>query len=111
MSTKLVIKTDQRQMGLANELVDALKTGGLEISRGPRTRGEPIVDIIVALGSVGAFTSLYKIICNFFIKDKDRKLIIKHKGGEIEIVGHSLPDEMALLQKIAPDLAERKKSE
>lgn len=109
MSTKLVISIDKSESALAVELANAMKTAGLNISRGPRRRGEPVMDIILTLGSAGAFTALYQIICKLFEKNKDRKLVIKYKGGEIEITGHSLPEELSLLQKIAPELGKRKK--
>lgn len=110
MSIKLVISIDQSEADLRVELVDAIKTAGLDISRGPRKRGEPVVDIILTLGSAGAFTALYQIICKLLEKNKDRRLVIKYKGGEVEITGHSLPEELSLLQKIAPGLDKQKKS-
>jgi len=107
MKIKLVISLEQDEVALVAELAETMKRAGLNVSQGPRKRGEPVSDIVVMLGSTGAFTVLYKIMFKFLEKDKDRKIVLKYKDGEIEIVGHSMPEELELIQKFKPYLSEK----
>ncbi len=64
----------------------------------------PPSDIIVALGSAGVFTAVYKAISSFLSRNRDRELTLERGEVKITIKGHSLPEEMDLLKKIAPEL-------
>jgi len=109
MSIKLVVSLDPHEIGLVTELIDSMKAANVDVSRGPRQRGMPVADIILTLSSAGAFTALYQVISKALEKNKDRKIVIKSKNKEIEITGHSLPEELMLLQKLAPELIKQKK--
>jgi hypothetical protein len=66
--------------------------------------GSFIIDMIVALGSAGAFTAVYRIICKWLDRNKNRKLIIKTRNAHVAIVGHSIPDERELLDRLKLNL-------
>lgn len=109
MTTILQILTDEDDPSAPVEMVQAIREAGIEIrEQNPRVRGLAVVDIIVALGSAGVFTALYQVMCKILERNANRSLTIKHKGGEITISGHSLPEETALLKLVAPELAEQK---
>jgi len=91
---------------LSNEIRQGINLAGLDLNpRGVRIR-IPISpnEIVVALGSAGAFTALYKIICKVLEKDKDREIRIEREGVSIQIRGHSIPNEKELLKQLAPEL-------
>ncbi len=95
---------------LQEEFVSELSNAEIEIETpSRRVRGEPLVDLVVTLGSAGVFTALYQIIFKLVEKNKDRSITIKFKKGEITINGHSLPEELDLLRIVAPELMDQKK--
>jgi hypothetical protein len=74
----------------------------------PRTRSLPIpAEIVVAIGSAGAFTALYQVINKFLERNKDRELRLESQGRALTIKAHSLPEEQALLKQLAPELVEQ----
>jgi hypothetical protein len=83
-------------------------SAGLEPKHPARFRDIPAsLDILVALGSAGAFTALYQVIASLLAKNKDRELTIERKGLKLTLKGHSLPEEKALLLQLAPELVEK----
>ena len=62
--------------------------------------GSFIINMVVALGSAGAFTAVYKIICKWFDRNKNRKLIIGTPDIHITIEGHSIPEQRELLDRL-----------
>ncbi|MCD4811489.1 hypothetical protein K8R14_02685 [bacterium] len=93
---------------LASEVVQEINKAGIEIYP-PIIRKREVSltpEIIIALGSAGAFTALYQIISKFFEKNKDREITIEHEGTKITIKGHSLPEEKELFKKLALDFME-----
>jgi len=80
------------------------------VSYNPPERGIPHVgEIIVAIGSAGAFQALYQVICKVLEKNKDREIIVVRKDKQITIKGHSLPEEKDIIRQIAPELIRRPK--
>lgn len=92
---------------MAVEVERAIDEAGTEVRRSLRTRGGFPTEIVVALGSAGAFTALYQIISNILEKDKNRELTIERDGNKITLKGHTLPEEKQLLRELAPDLIGR----
>lgn len=97
-----------------DEISYELKGAGIETrqisgSRGDRrrVRGFPISpeisEIIVGLGSAGAFTAFYKIICKLLEKNKSREFHFVRGNTEIHINGHNILDEKELLKIIAAE--------
>lgn len=108
MATSLRIQISDDPV-LASEAAQAIKEAGIEIQpETPRVRGIPAaIEIVVALGSAGAFTALYKVICRLLEKNKYREVTIEGKRMKICLKGHSLPEERELLEKLAPELTNR----
>jgi hypothetical protein len=107
--TSIVRISMEDDEALQSEVEQAFEAAGIEIQPGVlRTRGIPsptdIATIIVALGSAGAFTTLYQTIVKLLEKNKDREVTIEGAGTKICLKGHSFPEEMELLQKVAPEL-------
>jgi hypothetical protein len=67
-------------------------------------------EVIVTLGSAGAFTALYKVLSKVLNVNKNRQITIQHKESSISITGHSLMEEEALIKMIAPHLLDDKKT-
>jgi len=91
----------------AAELKDAIAGCPMVVmSYTPPSRGIPanLSQILVSLGSAGAFTALYQVISKFLEKNKDRELTIERKGIKVVIKGHGLPEEYILLEMLAPEL-------
>ena len=87
---------------LITEITKLITETGIEIyDRYLRRRGIPHLDIIVALGSAGAFTALYQVICKYLEKNKDREITIEREGTKICIKGHSVPEEKEFLKTFA----------
>jgi hypothetical protein len=61
-----------------------------------------IINMIVALGSAGAFTAVYKIIRHWLARNKDRSVLLKTDRGEIKLSGQSAADQRELLEKLMP---------
>ena len=66
------------------------------------------VEIIVTLGSAGAFTALYKVLSKLLNTNKSRQITIQHKESSISITGHSIMEEKELIKLIAPHLLDEK---
>ncbi len=96
------------QPDLLAELEKEAKEVGLNPTRPARMRNIPLQEIIVGLGSAGAFTALFQLISNLLLKNKDRELIIISKGTTLTLKGHSLPEEKELLERLLPEFAEAK---
>ena len=108
MATSLRIQIKDDPV-LASEAAQAIKEAGIEIQpRTPRVRGIPVaIEIVVALGSAGAFTVLYQVICRLLEKNKERELTVERKGMKIRLIGHSLLEEREFLEKLVPELTNR----
>jgi hypothetical protein len=61
-------------------------------------------EVIVALGSAGVFTALYQTITSYLARNKDREITLQKGKTKITIKGHSVPDEIELMQLMAPEL-------
>lgn len=69
-------------------------------------------EVIVALGSAGVFTVVYQCIASYLTRNQGRELTLTKGDVTITIKGHSLPDQTALIAKLAPELlAQTKKDE
>jgi len=84
-----------------------------EIKRNPElTIANPgtmrATEIIVALGSAGAFTALYKVVSEYLKKDTSKKLVIERtvKGKKTKFVldGFNTKELSKLLQLLPPEL-------
>jgi len=91
---------------LPKELELAIKETDIDIvSIDQSHRGAiAFVDIVVALGSAGAFTALYQIICKLMEKDKDRELTIESDKKKVTLKGFKLPEAKELLKMLAPEV-------
>ena len=91
-------------VALAAKATQAIEDVGIEI-RHPRPEREVApLEIIVALGSAGAFAGLYRIIGGLLVKNKGWKVMIKTECGEIIIEGPTLPGVKEILEQLAPEL-------
>lgn len=87
-----------------SELERELHALGLVPQAPPRRkRSLASAELIIALGSAGAFTALYKVICALIERKAGRSLTVKWGTGEVNIVGHSLPEERELVSRIWPE--------
>lgn len=86
-----------------SEATQALQDAGIEVRKPPRMRSASPMDIIVALGSAGAFTALYQVICKLLDK-KERALTIERGDTKISLKGCSLQEMKELLEQLAPEL-------
>lgn len=88
---------------LTQDLMDRMKKAGLSAS--PVDRIMPgVSEVVLALGSAGAFTAFYNIVSTLLSTNKNREITIKYNGSSISIKGHSVPEEQELLEQIAPQL-------
>ena len=67
------------------------------------------IDVWIAMGSVGAFTALYKVICKYLERNNENELTIMNGDVKITIKAHSLPEESALIRKLFPEELEKTK--
>jgi hypothetical protein len=83
---------------------------GVEIKyRIPLKRGLPVpFEVVVAVGSAGAFTALYQVICKVLEKDKDRELTLEYGKKKIIIKGHSIRKGKEILNNLFPEFIETK---
>lgn len=103
------------QPGLIAELEETAGELGLNPTHPARLRAGPLpVEVIVALGSAGAFTALFQLVSSFLSKNKDRELTISipSEGKTLTMKGHSLSEEKDMLRLLAStfDGQERKKT-
>lgn len=63
----------------------------------------PLNDLLVTLGSAGAFTALYQIISMILQRHKERELTFERGETKITIKGHNLPEERELLKQLFPE--------
>lgn len=83
------------------EATQAFKEAGIE-TRTPRRRGGPLpLDIIIALGSAGAFSTVYQIFAKLLDKDKGRAVTIETKNTKISVTGFSLSQVKEFLEHLA----------
>jgi hypothetical protein len=87
---------------LLAELREAAETAGLSPRSPPRVRG--VADILLAIGSAGAFTAVYQIIASVLKKDAERELTLKLGEVVLTVKGHNLPEEQKLLSLLMPKL-------
>jgi hypothetical protein len=91
-----VLMREMEEAGLSPKPVGHMIPGALEI--------------VVALGSAGAFTTFYNVLSKLLNANKNREITIQFNGFSLSIKGHSVPEEEALLKQIAPQLADAKKN-
>ena len=106
MSTRLQLCFG-KDASFAAEAMQALQNAGIDFRKTPRMRGVSPMDIIIALGSAGAFTALYRVISKLLDKNKDREVTIKRGETEICLKGYSLPETNELLEQFAPELLKK----
>ena len=70
-----------------------------------------VKDMLVILGSVGAFSALWKIICTYLERNKNRELTIEREGRKVGIKGHNLPEEESLMSRLLQDTIRTKDNE
>jgi hypothetical protein len=112
----LTLRIDLGDDELLNaEAAQALKAAGVEIESpeqpgGPlRTRGAVAAsDLIVALGSGGAFTALYQVLSALIARHHEREIQIERGGVKVSLKGHSLAEEKDLLARLFPEFASEK---
>ena len=70
-----------------------------------RKRGPllPLPEFTIAVGSAGAFATLYRVIRAYLERNRDRELVIETKKGKIIIKGHSMADEQEVLSALGLD--------
>ncbi len=110
MEILLTIRTAKSE-SWAEDVSNSLRKSGIEIrrsghsdKRGAHVRGLTFPsEIIVALGSAGAFTAFYKVIRKLLEANKDRGVEFIRKGIKVSIKGHSLPEEKELLETLVPE--------
>jgi hypothetical protein len=73
----------------------------------PVRGGGFVAELIVALGSAGAFTTLYHIIRAYLGRNASKKLLIASPKGRIEMVGHTAQDEAVVLGRLGFGSEER----
>ena len=94
---------------LVRELEVGLKLAGLDtVTPGRMLPADVPVEIIVTLGSAGAFTALHHVLASVLRKDSARELTIAvpSTGARITVKGHNLKDEKELLRAVGSDLFE-----
>ncbi|MBU1165207.1 hypothetical protein KKA15_06655 [Patescibacteria group bacterium] len=65
------------------------------------TRGFiPPMEIIVTLGSAGAFSALYKIICDLLKRHNSKVIILEMNDTKVTLVAHSLKEEKEILEEL-----------
>ena len=87
---------------LAAEAIQAIRDVGLEI-RHPQHRRDitGVIEVFVALGSVGAFAGLYQIVSKLLEKNKNWTVEIEtEQGKKIIIKGPTLPGVKELLEQL-----------
>ena len=110
MSTLFQIKIDD-DPDLVEELTEAIAEASPDIEDlTPRGRNVPVTEIIVALGTAGAFAGFYQIITTLLTKNLSRELAIERDGVKISLKGQSIPEMEALIEKFAPELIKQKTS-
>jgi hypothetical protein len=97
---------------LINEIKEAVDQVGLSTYRPAQIRDvAATLEIIIAFGSAGTFTMIYRIISLVLQKDKSREINIKCGDKQLSLKGHSLPAEMELIKTLVPDLINAQESE
>jgi len=74
---------------------------GMQFMHGP-------FEIVITLASAGAFTALYKTICKYLERNKDRELTFVKGDKKITIKGHGFPEERALTRELLPGASKEK---
>jgi hypothetical protein len=93
----------------AAEAVRALRSAHIETHMTPRMRGVSPIEVIVTLGSAGAFTAVYKVISKLLDRNKDREVTMKRGEMEVCVKGYNLPETNELLDRLAPELLKKKR--
>jgi hypothetical protein len=119
MSVFLRIVTDREDNSSdvdVNRALEDLKQLKNAIQESPHLRianlntRRAIPEIIVALGSAGAFTALYKIICELINKDKSKKFVVERtingQKTKFECNGFSAKEMGKLFQMLPTELKE-----
>lgn len=89
---------------LTDEIEQALKEEGLDTRR-PRTRGS--IEIVVALGSAGAFTALYQVLAKLLERNQGKEVTLERRGTKISLKGLSMHETNELLEQLTPELIAR----
>lgn len=92
------------------EAMKAFQDAQIEVQKPPGMRGAPTMDIIIALGSAGAFTALYQVINKLLDKNKGRTVKIERGKTKVSLTGYSLPEVKELMEQLAPELLKHAKS-
>ena len=54
--------------------------------------------VLVALGSAGAFSAIYQLVSSFLNRNKDREVTLERQGVRIVLKGHSFLEEQELVR-------------
>ena len=109
---------------LASEILKVTQSGSdpsvetrtsTQIRRGVRNRTarNSWVDagnLIIGLGSAGAFSALYQVLCKYIDKDKTRSITIETKSVKLTLTGHSRAEEKAMLELLFPELRRKQRN-
>ena len=68
-----------------------------------RSFGIPFEQIMIALGSAGAFTALCRLLSKYLERYRDREVIVEKDGTKISLKGLPEPEVKNLLIKLLPD--------
>ena len=84
------------------DVLTAIDAEGFEAYQRPgRVRGDiPITDIVVSLGTAGAFTAIKDVISGIMGKHTQKSIYVKFKGTEIKLEGFSQKEELEMLDKL-----------
>jgi hypothetical protein len=105
-------KTGRREAGgeparFARELVQRTTQAGghARVLEGADRYGPALaLEVLLALGSAGAFTVFYQTIAAYLKRDEGRELTLEKGDVRITLKGRNLPEELALIRKLAPEL-------
>jgi hypothetical protein len=60
-------------------------------------------ELIVALGSAGAFSGVFRLLLSYLTRHRDRIITVQRGNTKVTIKGHSQPQETALMATLFPD--------
>jgi hypothetical protein len=95
-------------ISLAAEATRAIQEEDIQVRKVPQSRNVGGLDLLISLGSAGAFTAFYQILCKILEKNKEKEISIERGGTKVTIKGYSFLDTQQILEKLAPELLPKK---
>src|SRR4051812_21716057 len=83
--------------------LSVVSSGGGTLALRKRGPLPPLPEFTIAVGSAGAFATLYRVIRAYLERNRDRQLVIETKKGKIIVKGHSMADEQEILSALGLD--------